>query len=525
MTQIYDTTLRDGAQAEGITFSIDDKIKIVNLLDDLGVSWIEAGNPGANPKDEQFFRIMKSMPGLRHAGLAAFGSTIKPNTQAADDEALQKLSNAFSAVKVIFGKSWSFHVDHILHCTKEENLRIIYDSVHFLKKQGNTVWFDAEHFFDGYMEDREYAFMTIRSAIEAGASRITLCDTNGATLPENIANIVKDVRDVFDVPVAIHCHNDCGLATACSLAAVRSGCDMIQGTIGGIGERCGNADLCTIIPLLEIRLNDHCIPMDNLQKITDTYHTAAEIMNIVPSGNAPFVGRSAFSHKGGMHIDAVMKATSAYEQIRPEDVGNQRRFLVSDQTGRAGVYAKLGKVLPDLTPDSDKMRLVISRLKEREAEGYTYENADGSFALLALDTLGRRPRYYEVVDYHVLCSSAGNNNPQETRPAQAYLKVNVNGKNAINAAEGEGPVNALDIALRKTLSEFYPCLNEMKLKDFKVRVLNSEGTASKVRVSIESAFASSIWNTVGVSEDIITACMIALIDSVDYMLTYFSAEN
>lgn len=521
--ELLDTTLRDGAQCEGITFSVEDKINVVRQLDELGIRWIECGNPGSNPKDRIFFDQISSEPSLRHSGLVAFGATVRPGLSPEQDESLRILSECPADVKTIFGKSSVFHITEVLHCTPDENLRMIRDTITYLKSNGNTVWYDAEHFFDGYTEDPEYALKTLQTAEEAGAARITLCDTNGGSLPETIAEVIDIVKNNVSVPLGIHTHNDCGLAVAAAAAAVRAGCSHVEGTIGGIGERCGNADLCTLIPLLTFKLNQTCLPDGCVQKLTHTYRTVMEIINLTPFDRAPFVGHSAFAHKGGMHMDAMIKNNASYELFDPELVGNQRRFLISDQVGRAGIYARLGHILPDLNRDSPEIHQVIDRLKQKELEGYTYENADGSFALLALDTLNRRPRYFDVVDYHVLCNQTDPAKQGDgASSAQAYLKVRVNGQEGINAAEGDGPVNALDLALRKTLSLFYPALTKMHLNDFKVRVLNSLGTASLVRVNIESSDGSHLWNTVGVSQDIIQACLSALIDSVDYMLTYYN---
>lgn len=517
MILISDTTLRDGAQAEGISFSLDDKMQMVRELDDLGIPWIEAGNPASNPLDRSFFEALAAAPALRQARLCAFGSTCHPGTAAAQDPSLRMLAATRADAKTIFGKSSLRHVETVLRCAPEENLRMIRDSVSFLRAAGTPVWFDAEHFFDGLRENPSYAFQTLEAAQEAGAERIILCDTNGGSLPKEISDGVRQVRSRLSVPLGIHCHNDCGLAAANSLAALQAGCDLVQGTLCGIGERCGNADLCTLLPLISLKMNQPCLPEGHLARLTHVSRVAAEIMNIVPNENAPFVGYSAFAHKGGMHIDAILKDHSSYEQIDPEAVGNQRRFLLSDQSGRAGIYARLGRLLPDLNRDSPEILKVVQKLKEMEALGYTYENADGSFELLALDTLDRRPSFFRVLDYHVLSQQQS----QEGMDAQAYLKIEVNGKQGINAAEGDGPVNALDLALRKTLSLFYPSVRKMRLQDFKVRVLNSQGTASRVRVSIESTDGIHLWKTVGVHQNIIQASLRALVDSVDYMLTRF----
>ena len=524
MIILLDTTLRDGAQAEGVTFSLDDKHQITRALDEFGIALIEGGNPAANPKDAAYFSSQLQKPPLRHSQLVAFGATAKPGTDPSQDAALQALASCGAKTVSIFGKASLMHVEHVLRCSPEENLRTIRDSVRYLCTNGLRVIFDAEHFFDGFSENRDYALAALSAAAEGGAWCLTLCDTNGGALPEDVYAATELVCNQFRQMIGIHCHNDCGLAVACSLAAVRAGAGLVQGTINGVGERCGNADLCTLIPLLEMKLGRQCLPNGNLQMLTHTSRLIAEIMNVSPPDRAPFVGNSAFTHKGGMHIDGVIKNASTFEQIRPESVGNQRRFLVSDQAGRAGVYARLSHIIPDINRDSDDMRRIIERLKRREAHGYTYENADGSFALLALDTLGRRPKFFHVTDFHVLCHQQ-QNIADAHKSAQAYVKVLVNEREGINAAEGDGPVNALDIALRKTLSDFYPCLNRMRLQDFKVRVLDTGGTASTVRVSIESTDGIHQWNTVGVSTNIIHACFKALIDSLDYMLIYYSDDE
>ena len=520
MLTVLDTTLRDGAQAEGVGFSLEDKRKITRALDRLGVALIEAGNPAANPKDAAFFDTLAQLGPLEHASLAAFGSTMRPGERPERDAALQALLSCGARHISLFGKCSLLHVQEVLRCTAEENLRIIRESVGFLTQRGREVLFDCEHFFDGYALDADYALRCLEAAVDGGAGYLVLCDTNGGALPRAVGAAVQAVKARFPgVPLGIHCHNDCGLAAACTLAAVESGVEMIQGTIGGVGERCGNADLCTLLPLLELKKGQPCLPPGHLPRLTHTARYVAEVMNIAPGDRAPFVGHSAFAHKGGMHIDGVLKDPASFEQIAPEQVGNQRRFLVSDQSGRAGIYARLARILPDVKRDGPEMARVLARLKHKEFKGYTYENAEGSFALMALDTLGRRPKLFEVLDFHVLCGQPAQGEDRKNS-AQAYVKVRVDGRVGINAAEGDGPVNALDLALRKTLADFYPAIHRMRLKDFKVRVLDSGGTASTVRVSIESTDGARIWGTVGVSSNIIEACMKALTDSIDCMLLF-----
>lgn len=515
--EVLDTTLRDGAQAEGIGFSPDDKLKIAGLLAGLGIPFIEGGNPLSNQKDAAFFEKLKVQP-LLGAALAAFGSTHRPGADAAKDAGLDALLKSGAPVISLFGKASLLHVRDVLRATPEENLRIIASSVRYLVEHQRRVFFDAEHFFDAYREDKAYALECLRAAAAGGASLLVLCDTNGGALPDEVAAATREVVNAFTLPVGIHCHNDSGLAVANTLSAVQAGACHIQGTFLGVGERCGNADLCTLLPLLQLKCGYSLIPDAQMRRLTPVSRTICEIMNLSPNAHAPFVGSAAFAHKAGMHIDGVLKASDTFEQLAPELVGNQRRFLVSEQAGRAGVLARLKKILPDIEKDSPELERVLKRLKDKEYRGYTYENADASFELMALDTLGLRKRFFDVIDFHVLSRRPGAQSDQ-SKSAEAYIKIVVDGKQEINAAEGDGPVNALDEALRKALCVFFPGLAQMRLKDFKVRVLDSGGTASTVRVSIESTDGVRDWGTVGVSTNIIQACFKALVDSVDYMLT------
>ena len=515
--EILDTSLRDGAQAQGIGFSLADKQKIALALDSLGIPLIEGGNPYSNQKDTAFFS--EKLP-LENSRLVAFSSTLKPGSTAENDAALQAVLASHAKVVSLFGKTAVSHVKEVLRCSLEENLRIIFESVRFLNSKGINVLFDAEHFFDGYREDSAYALACLEAAKKGGASLMVLCDTNGGALPDFVFETTKEVVNRSPVPVGIHCHNDCGLAVANTLAAVNAGARHVQGTFLGIGERCGNADLCTLIPLLQLKCGYTLIPPAALQRLSDTARTIGDIMNLTANEHAPFIGSAAFAHKAGMHIDGVLKASDTFEHLSPEAVGNRRRFLISEQAGKAGVQAKLEKIIPGMKKNSPELEKVLARLKEKEYRGYTYENADASFELMALNTLGLRKQFFEVLDFHVL-SHRPQRHEDMAKSAQAYIKINVDGKEEINAAEGDGPVNALDQALRKALSRFFPALNHMRLKDFKVRVLDSGGTASAVRVSIESTDGTHDWGTVGVSTNIIQACFKALVDSIDYMLTFY----
>ena len=516
----YDSTLRDGAQAQGVSFTVEDKLKIVAQLDALGVGYIEAGNPGSNPKDLEFFKRAAELK-LQHAKIIAFGSTRRIGIQAADDNNLRSLLSANTQAVAIFGKSWDYQVTDILRTTLDENLRMIADTIAYLKQQGKEVVFDAEHFYDGYKANAEYAFATLKAASDAGADVLVLCDTNGGTFPNEVFEITRKVVSQFSaaqsggVQVGIHCHNDCEMAVANSVAAVQAGASQVQGTINGIGERCGNANLVSIIPNLQLKLGFNCIPEENITALTHVARFVSEVANMPFNDKAPYVGNDAFSHKGGMHIDAVNKNPISYEHINPEQVGNIRHILVSEVAGRGALLNKLQQIEPSLTKDSPDTIRVLEQLKALEHEGYQFEGAESSFDLLMHKLLGKFEPFFSLKQYNVSIfepSADGLN-------SSAAIHINVNGTDANATAQGDGPVNALDKAMRKALADFYPDINDIKLVDYKVRVLDSsQATAAKVRVIIESTDQQQSWTTIGVSTDIIEASWLALKDAVEYKL-------
>jgi len=512
---LYDTTLRDGAQSPGISFTTEDKLRVITALDEFGMDYIEAGNPGSNPKDAELFKRAANLR-LKNAKLTAFGSTCRAGAAAHDDAALKKTLEAGTEAVTIFGKSWRMQVEKIIKTTAKENLRIIYDSIKFIKDAGKTVFFDAEHFFDGYRDDKEYALSVLKTAQSSGAAVVILCDTNGGTLPDEIAEITRHASEYAALPLGIHCHDDGGLAAAGTIAAVKNGAVQIQGTINGFGERCGTANLCVVVPNLQLKLGYSCVPAENLKKLTPLARYIAEISNTTFDENAPYVGGHAFTHKAGMHIDAVNKLPASFEHIPPEAVGNARNTLVSEIAGRAALLNKMSLIAPDLTKDSREIKDALSLIKSYEKDGYQFENAEGSLSLLLLRSLGRRKIFFSVETFRLVLSEPNGGD----RKAGALIKIKVDGQEEITAAEGDGPVNALDRALRKALTTFYPRLAEMKLIDFKVRVLDSgAATAAKVRVLIESSDGSRVWRTAGVSTDIIEASWNALLDSVEYKLS------
>ncbi len=511
---IYDSTLRDGAQAQGISYSVDDKIKIVQQLDDLGIRYIEAGNPGSNPKDLEFFSRVADMK-LKNARIIAFGSTCKVGADAATDANVRSLLHAGTQAIAIFGKSWDFQVTDILRTTLTENLRMIADTIGHLKAQGMEVVFDAEHFFDGYKANPDYALQTLAAAADAGADSLCLCDTNGGSFPEEIFDIVKAVTGRFSNAVGIHCHNDGEMAVANSVAAVRAGATQVQGTINGIGERCGNANLCSIIPNLQLKLGIECIPADCLERLTSMARYVSEIANLAPNEKAPYVGNHAFAHKGGMHIDAVNKAPTAYEHIDPERVGNRRSILMSEVAGRSTLLATINAIDPGVTRDSPETQRVMDRLKQLEHEGYQFETAESSFKLVVRKVLGKYQPFFDLKEFKVVVVEPAINGANSS----AMIKIRVGEVEELTAAEGDGPVNALDKAVRKALERFYPAIREVKLTDYKVRVLDSDrASAARVRVLIESTDNRESWTTIGVSTDIINASWLALVDAIEYKL-------
>lgn len=518
--EIFDTTLRDGTQGEKVAFSSDDKVRIAERLDDFGIDYIEGGWPGSNPKDMEFFEKVKDKT-FRHAKIVAFGSTQRVGHRAEDDKNLQLLVAADTPVTCIFGKSWILHVEEALRITPEENLEIIRDSVAFLKSHGKEVIYDAEHFFDGYKADPEYAVQTLQAAAEAGADRLVLCDTNGGSLPSEVARIVKEVKAQVHTTLGIHAHNDSELAVANSLAAVDAGCEHVQGTINGYGERTGNANLCSIIPNLQLKGEYRCVSDAQLPRLTALSHFVSEVANLTHPGNLPFVGKSAFAHKGGIHVSAVMKNVKTYEHIEPEAIGNQRRVLVSDLSGKSNVLYKAEELDLDLNDNKEQIGKIVTRLKEMENNGYQFEAAEASFELLVKKMTHEWQDYFSLEGFRVMIEKNSSDAPR----AEASIRMKVNGVTEHTAAEGNGPVNALDKALRKALDRFYPEIGKMHLADYKVRVLNEKAaTGAKVRVLIESSCNGDTWGTVGVSENIIEASWQALIDSFSYYLAK-TADN
>ena len=511
--QLYDTTLRDGSQGEGVNFALQDKLMITQKLDDLGFDFIEGGYPLSNPKDEEYFQRVAEMD-LKHARVTAFGMTRRRGVAAEEDVGMLALRDSQAPVITIVGKTWDLHVTEVLRIDEAENLAMIADSVGFLHAEGRRITYDAEHYFDGYRANPEFALKTIRAAADAGAEIIVLCDTNGGRLPEEIAEAVRAAGEAVDVPIGIHCHNDCGLAVANSLAAVDCGAVQVQGTINGIGERCGNADLISVAANLALKKTGYEVLTEHgIRHLAELSRYVYELANMNFRTGQPFVGSSAFAHKGGMHVHAVNRVARSYEHIEPETVGNVRRVLVSELSGRSNIVAKTTKYR--LQHDNELMSRILQRVQDLENEGYQFEAAEASFDLLIKKVVGSYAPKFERIHYHVNVETS-----QQAEPlTEATIKLRVNGGVEHVVAEGDGPVNALDSALRKALTPAYPNLAEMHLVDYKVRVINSsEGTAARVRVVIESSDKDDVWSSVGVSENIIEASWLALVDSVEYKL-------
>ncbi|MFH0878041.1 MAG: citramalate synthase [Candidatus Omnitrophota bacterium] len=512
--QLYDTTLRDGSQTEGISYSVSDKIKIARKLDQLGLHYIEGGYPGSNPKDKMLFQELKKHP-LKNARLVAFGSTRKAGVPAAKDSGLNSLVESGVQTATIFGKTWDLHVKDILRVSLDENLEMIKDSVEYLICEGLEVIYDAEHFFDAYKANPDYAIKTIKTAAESGAKLVCLCDTNGGTLTSEIATIVRKVKDELGAPLGIHTHNDLGLAVANSIVAVEAGCVQVQGTMNGLGERCGNADLVAIIGILKFKLHREALSDESFKDLTEASYFVSEISNLKHMDNQPFVGKSAFAHKGGVHINAVLKNPKSYEHIDPSAVGNVRRILVSELAGKTPILLKAKDLNLDLEKESPESKKVLKLLQKLEHEGYAFEAADASFEVLVKKALKQHKKFFELEGFRVIVEKG----KQGKISSEATIKLAVGKVKEHTTSEGDGPVNALDNALRKALKGFYPGVLKMHLSDFKVRVLDAkEGTAAKVRVLIQSQDEHDSWTTVGVSENIIEASWQALVDSIEYKL-------
>lgn len=512
---IFDSTLRDGAQGEGISFSVQDKLHIVKALDELGVAFIEAGNPGSNPKDLEFFEEVKKMQ-LKTARLVAFGATRRKDLAVTEDVNLASLLSAGTEWVCIFGKTWDFQVKEILRASLDENLSMIRDTMRYLTEQGRAVLYDAEHFFDGYRANPEYAMKTLAAAREGGALALVLCDTNGGTLPDEVQSVTKRVVQEFGVPVGIHCHNDTGMAVASSIMSVMGGATQVQGTLLGFGERTGNANLSTIMANLSLKMGIPCLPEGRIADLTPICRRLAEIANITLENGMPYVGYNAFAHKAGMHIDAVTKNTTAYEHVPPAAVGNERTFLMSEVAGRSMIIEKIKKFDADINKDSPIAATIVSRVKELEHQGYQFEGAEGTFELLVRKSMGKYKPFFDLHYYKVIGEQP---RAEGGFTSFAQIKIGVEDEMAIMAGEGDGPVHALDCALRKALERFYPAVKHIRLTDFKVRVLDSRSaTAAKVRVLIESTDGEEVWTTVGVSTDLIEASWIALVDSFEFKL-------
>jgi len=512
--ELYDTTLRDGAQSEGISFSVTDKLKICEKLGEIGIHFIEGGWPGANPKDMSFFKDARSL-NLKKSELVAFGSTRHAHTKANQDKVLKGLLAAGTKFIMLFGKSWDLHVRDVFRVDLDENLRMIEDSIKFLKSKGRRVFYDAEHFFDGYKNNKDYALKTLRVARDAGAERIVLCDTNGGMLTSQVFEIVGEVKAAVAAPLGIHCHNDSDMAVANSIAAIQAGCIQVHGTMNGYGERCGNANLVSVIADLKLKLGVNCVSDLALREIAETARFIADISNMKLSDNQPFVGASAFAHKAGVHVNAILKNPKTYEHVDPHLVGNHRRLLVSELSGKSTILKKAEELDLDIGRDSEKSKKILKILQDLEHKGYHFEAAEASLELLVKRVMKKFKDFFDLEDFRVIIEKRKGGK----MTSEATIKLRVGKEMEHTASLGDGPVNALDSALRKALKKFYPKLAEMHLTDYKVRVLDEkEGTAARVRVLIQSQDKADSWWTMGVSENIIDASWQALVDSVEYKL-------
>ena len=512
---IYDTTLRDGTQGEGVSFSSADKLRITERLDAFGIHYIEGGWPGSNPKDMEFFNEARKRK-FKHARIAAFGSTRRAKEACSRDTNIQALVEAQTPVVTMFGKTWVLHVRDVLRVPLEENLAMIADSVHYFKERGKEIFYDAEHFFDGYKDDPQYALRTLQAAQDAGADVLVLCDTNGGTLPNEVSRIVADVKRHLHAPIGIHTHNDCGLAVANALAAVEQGAIQVQGTINGYGERTGNCNITSVIANLVLKMGVPAIPHEQLKHLRELSMFVDDLANIRPDIRQPFVGATAFAHKGGIHVNAVEKIARSYEHVEPELVGNHRRVLVSDLSGRSNVLMKAHELGVDLGKETPEVREILKQLKEMEHRGYEFEAADASFQLLIQKALKKHKPFFDLLSYRVIVDHYGR---EEQQIIEASVKLKIGEHIEHTVAEGDGPVNALDNALRLALVNRYPTIKDVRLVDYKVRILDSTGgTAARTRVLIESTAGRDIWGTVGVSDNLIEASWEALVDSVEYKL-------
>lgn len=516
MITLYDTTLRDGTQRENLSLSVEDKLRVVRRLDDLGIHYVEGGWPGANPKDTEFFERARDLK-LTTAKVTAFGATRRKDTAPADDPGMKALLGTGCETLCVFGKAWDLHVTETLQTTLEENLRMVYDSVRYLKEQGREVFFDAEHFFDGHRNNAGYAIDVCKAAADAGADAVVLCDTNGGMLPHHVLRVVNEMRLLVNVSLGIHAHNDSGCAVANSIIAVDAGCVQVQGTMNGYGERAGNADLTSIIPALVLKMDDECVSEDQLKLLTEVSHFIAETANLSPEPHQPYVGTSAFAHKGGIHASAADRLEGAYEHVDPASVGNLARFVVSELAGRASLKLKAAELGIDLGADEGKAAEMLDRIKELEHEGYSFEAADASLEIMMRRETGEAEEFFRLESFRVIAEKREDGKVV----TEATIKIHVQGQRFIATAEGNGPVHALDKALRIAIGRFYPHLADIQLTDFKVRVLDEKkGTGAVTRVLIVSDDGTHSWGTVGVSENIIEASWEALVDAVEFGLTH-----